>query len=68
MRGTLPRSGGLRAGLRSSDLIVAVNGHAIGRTLSGWCDATRGIASGETAELQLGLPRGATRSVDVRFD
>jgi S1-C subfamily serine protease len=68
VRGTLPRSGGGHAGLSSNDLIVAVNGHPIGRTLSGWCNATKGIASGQTAKLELGLPGGASRRVDVRFD
>jgi S1-C subfamily serine protease len=69
VRGTLPGSGAARAGLENGDLIVAVNDRVLDRTLSGWCYATQGIASGETAELQLGLPGGlGTRSVDVRFD
>ena len=68
VQGTLPDSGAARAGLVSGDLIVAVNGRPLDRTLAGWCAAAQGIGSGETAELQLGLPDGATRSVDVRFD
>ena len=68
VRGTLPGSGAARAGLESGDLIVAVNGRPLDRTLSGWCAATQGIASGATAELELGCPGGGTRSVDVRFD
>ena len=68
VRGTLPGSGAARAGLESGDLIVAVNGRPLDRTLSAWCRATEGIASGATAELELGLPGGGTRSVDVRFD
>jgi len=68
VRGMLPGSGAARAGLAASDLIVAVNGRALGSTLSTWCDATAGIKSGATAELKLGLPGGATRRVDVRFD
>ena len=67
VRGDAAALGRRARGTRSSDLIVAVNGRAIGRTLSGWCDATKGIASGQTAELQLGLPRRRRRSVDVRL-
>jgi S1-C subfamily serine protease len=68
VRGVLPGSGAARAGLESGDLIAAVNDRTLDRTLSGWCYATDGIASGETAELTLALPGGGTRKVDVRFD
>ncbi len=68
VRGTLPGSGAARAGLDDGDLIVAVNGRPLDRTLSGWCAATQGIASGETAALELGLAGGGTRTVQVRFD
>jgi S1-C subfamily serine protease len=68
VRGMLPGSGADRAGLDANDLIVAVNGRPLDSTLAGWCAATRGIRSGETAELQLGLPGGAGRKLDVRFD
>ena len=68
VRGMLPGSGGARAGLAPGDLIVAVNGRALGGTLSSWCDATAGIESGAMAELKLGLAGGAMRRVDVRFD
>jgi len=68
VRGMLPGSGAARAGLAAGDLIVAVNGRALGSTLSTWCDATAGIESGTMAELKLGLPGGAVRRVDVRFD
>ena len=68
VRGTLPGSGADRAGLDAGDLIVAVNGRPLDSTLAGWCAATEGIASGATAELQLGLPGGAGRKLDVRFD
>jgi hypothetical protein len=44
-----------------------VNGHRVGRTLAGWCAATRGIASGEPAELTVMDADGATRKVRVRF-
>ena len=54
VRGTLPGSGAARAGLESGDLIVAVNGRALDRTLSGWCRATEGIASGETRRAGAG--------------
>ena len=53
MRGTLPGSGAARAGLESGDLIVAVDGRPLDGTLSGWCDATAGIASGQSGKLQL---------------
>jgi S1-C subfamily serine protease len=69
VRGTLPGSGAARAGLESGDLVAAVNDRSLDRTLSGWCHATAGIKSGETAELALGLPGGLSpRTVEVRFD
>jgi S1-C subfamily serine protease len=68
VRGVLPGAGAAQAGLQSGDLIVSVGGRALDRTLSGWCEATEGIASGETAELELGLAGGGTRKLDVRFD
>lgn len=68
VRGTLPGSGAARAGLKSGDLIVAVDGRPLDGTLSGWCDATAGIASGESGRLQLAVSGRDTRSVDVRFD
>jgi S1-C subfamily serine protease len=49
------------------ELLIAVNGHRVGRTLAGWCAATRGIASGEPAELTVMDADGATRKVRVRF-
>jgi len=68
VRGTLPGSGGERAGLQEGELIAAVDGRRLDSTLSSWCEAVAGIASGETAELQLVSPAGRTRRVDVRFD
>jgi putative serine protease PepD len=68
VRGMLPDSGAERAGLKDGDLIAAVNGRPLDATLSGWCAATRGIAGGQTAELQLARPGGGTRTVNVRFD
>ncbi len=66
--GTLPGSGAARAGLERGELIVAVDGRPLDGTLSGWCDATAGIASGQSGKLQLAISDGDTRSVDVRFD
>jgi S1-C subfamily serine protease len=49
------------------ELLTAVNGRAVGRTLEGWCAATRGITSGERAELTVYRPGGAFRTVSLRF-
>jgi S1-C subfamily serine protease len=68
VRGLLPGSGAERSGLAVGELIVAVDGRPLDRTLSGWCAATEGIASGESAELELASPAGRTRRADVRFD
>jgi S1-C subfamily serine protease len=58
-----------RAGLGAeAALLTAVNGRPTANTLAGWCAATRGIASGGSATLDV-VPPGARkpRSVRVRF-
>ena len=49
------------------ELLTAVDGHAVGRTLSGWCAATRGIASGQRARLTVRDADGRLRTVSLRF-
>ena len=49
------------------ELLTAVDGHAVGRTLSGWCAATRGIQSGQRARLTVREPDGRVRTVPLRF-
>jgi putative serine protease PepD len=69
VQGAVPHTGADRAGLSDrGELLVAVNGHPVGETLSGWCRAAAGIRSGQTARLQLVRADGAKRTVRVRFD
>jgi S1-C subfamily serine protease len=49
------------------ELLEAVDGHPVGRTLSGWCAATRGIRSGQRARLTVREPDGRVRVVSLRF-
>jgi len=67
VRGTVPGSGAAQAGLPEGWLMVAVNRRPLDGTLSGWCYATRGIASGETADIDVASPTGERRTVAVRF-
>ena len=67
IQGVIPGSGAARARL-GNDYLVAVDGRPMDGTLAGWCDATRDIASGGTAELTLAGPGKPRRTVDVRFD
>jgi putative serine protease PepD len=66
--GAVAGSPAAHAGLGGNgELLTAVNGRAVGRTLSGWCAATRGIASGEPADLSVRMPDGEVRTLPVRF-
>jgi S1-C subfamily serine protease len=67
VRGTVPGSGAAQAGLPEGWLMVAVNRRPVDHTLSGWCYATQGIASGETADIEVASPSGERRTVSVRF-
>jgi S1-C subfamily serine protease len=68
VQGVVPGTGAEAAGLKDGDYITEVDGRPVGATLSGWCAATSGIASGATATLTLyGGPRG-DRTVAVRFE
>ena len=49
------------------ELLTAVNGRAVGRTLAGWCAATQGIGSGDRVDLTVRLPDGRSRTVSLRF-
>lgn len=49
------------------ELLTAVDGRPVGRTLAGWCAATRGIPSGAPADLSIVTADGAARTVRVRF-
>jgi len=68
IHGVIPGSGADRAGLRDGNYVVAVNRRPLDGTLSGWCRAVAGIASGQTARLALRFGNGDGRKVDVRFD
>lgn len=51
-----------------SALLVSVNGRPVSNTLAGWCAATKGIASGQSATLGMIPPgRRKAESVRVRF-
>ena len=67
--GAVPGSGADAAGLGGGGtLIAAVDGRPLDGTLSGWCNATRGIASGrQTADLEVVGDDGERRTVEVRF-
>jgi len=68
VQGAVPGSGADEAGLGDGgDLIAAVDGIRLDGTLSGWCNATRGIRSGQTARLDVVGQDGRTRSEEVRF-
>jgi serine protease Do len=68
VQGAVPRTGADRAGLSDrGELLVAVNGRPVGETMSGWCRATAGIRSGQTAKLQLVRADDTSRTVSVRF-
>jgi S1-C subfamily serine protease len=68
IQGVVPGSGADRAGLRDGNYVVAVDRRPLDGTLSGWCRAVAGVASGQTAKLQLSFGNGTRRTVDVRFD
>ena len=68
IQGVIPGSGADRAGLREGMYVVAIDRRPLDGTLSGWCRAVAGIASGQTAELELRFGNGERRKVDVRFD
>jgi len=68
VQGAVPGSGAERAGLPDGWLMVAVNRRPLDGTLSGWCYATRGIASGETAQIEFASPTGDRQTVAVRFE
>jgi S1-C subfamily serine protease len=68
IQGVVPGTGAEAAGLKDGDYVVAVDGRPVGATLSGWCAAASGIASGATAELSVLNGAGPTRDVRVRFE
>ena len=49
------------------ELLTAVNGRAVGRTLAGWCAATRGIASGARAAPERLGPTARRGPCGLRF-
>ena len=64
VQGVVPGTGAEAAGLRDGDYVVSVDGRPTGATLSDWCSAAGGIASGSEAELGLVGPDGRpTRTV-----
>jgi putative serine protease PepD len=66
--GAVPGSGADEAGLGDGgELIAAVDGIRLDGTLSSWCNATRGIRSGQTARLEIVGQDGRTRTEEVRF-
>ena len=68
VQGVVPGAGAEAAGLRDGDYVVSVDGRPVGATLSDWCSAVDGIASGSEAELGLFGPDGRpSRTVRVRF-
>ncbi len=67
IRGVVEGSAADRAGLRTGDYVVAVDGRALDGTLAGWCRAAGGLRSGDRATLQLAAPGGKARRVDVRL-
>jgi S1-C subfamily serine protease len=68
VQGVVPGSGAEAAGLREGDYVVSVDGRPVGATLSDWCSAAHGIASGAEAQLGLYGPDGRpSRTVRVRF-
>jgi S1-C subfamily serine protease len=67
--GAVAGSSAERAGLGAeAALLTAVNGRPTANTLAGWCSATQGMKSGDTATLDV-IPPGARkpRPVRVRF-
>jgi len=68
IHGVIPGSAADQAGLRDGNYVVAVNDRPLDGTLSGWCRAVAGIASGQAAELELFYANRTRRTVDVRFD
>lgn len=49
--------------------ILSVNGRAVGESLAGWCDAVRGIASGQRATVRYQPPDGGRlRTSKIRFE
>jgi len=50
-------------------LVTAVNGESVGGGFPGYCEATRNLASGETATLDvIAEPRRRASRVEVRFE
>jgi putative serine protease PepD len=67
IRGAVPGSGADEAGLGGGELLAAVEGRPLDGTLESWCRATRGIASGTRAELELVGAGGDRRTAEVRL-
>jgi S1-C subfamily serine protease len=64
--GVVSGSAADRAGLGAeAALLTAVDGRPTANTLAGWCAATRGIRSGDSATLEL-VPPGARKPEQVR--
>jgi S1-C subfamily serine protease len=64
--GAVPGTPAARAGLGGrGEVLAGVDGHAVGPTLSSYCAAVAGRASGDRLALTLARPGGKTREVEV---
>jgi putative serine protease PepD len=68
IQGVVPGTGAAAAGLEEGDYVVAIDGRPVGATLAGWCAASAGVESGQTAEVALDAGQGRQRKVTVRFE
>jgi 2-alkenal reductase len=68
--GAVAGSAAAAAGLAAeTGLLVAVNGRPVSNTLAGWCAAVEGIASGQSATLDVIPPgRHKPEHVPIRFE
>ena len=64
VKGSPAEAAGIAEG---SPLLVGVNDRAVGNTLASYCDAVRGIESGEEATLLLVDADGRSRRARIRF-
>ena len=68
--GAVPGSAAERAGFGRKPLVItAVDGTPVDRSLASWCDAVRGVSSGELASVSVTDTTGrAARELRVRFE